>query len=316
MLQALLQCLILTVGFVLLVKGADWFVDGAAKLAARFGISQMIIGLTIVAMGTSLPETSVSMTSAIKGVGGIAVGNILGSNVANVLLILGLSSMFRYLPVDRHTMRYEMPFLMGITLLLPALGIFDHTVGRIDGAVLLLLMGVYLGYLFFRSRKEEAEAKLEEKEPDTTPLWRMIVMILIGLACIVAGSQLAVDAAVSLAKMAGVSERVIGLTIVALGTSLPELVTSVTAAIKGDTDIAIGNIVGSNIFNILFVGGLSAVIMPMGYQQEFLFDSGMAIYAVVLFIVCLLPKNRLGKLTGCIMLGSYVTYILTLLANG
>lgn len=316
MLQALLQCLILTVGFVLLVKGADWFVDGAAKLAARFGISQMIIGLTIVAMGTSLPETSVSMTSAIKGVGGIAVGNILGSNVANVLLILGLSSMFRYLPVDRHTMRYEMPFLMGITLLLPALGIFDHTVGRIDGAVLLLLMGVYLGYLFFRSRKEEAEAKLEEKEPDTTPLWRMIVMILIGLACIVAGSQLAVDAAVSLAKMAGVSERVIGLTIVALGTSLPELVTSVTAAIKGDTDIAIGNIVGSNIFNILFVGGLSAVIMPMGYQQEFLFDSGMAIYAVVLFIVCLLPKKRLGKLTGCIMLGSYVTYILTLLANG
>lgn len=316
MLQALLQCLILTVGFVLLVKGADWFVDGAAKLAARFGISQMIIGLTIVAMGTSLPETSVSMTSAIKGVGGIAVGNILGSNVANVLLILGLSSMFRYLPVDRHTMRYEMPFLMGITLLLPALGIFDHTVGRIDGAVLLLLMGVYLGYLFFRSRKEEAEAKLKEKEPDTTPLWRMIVMILIGLACIVAGSQLAVDAAVSLAKMAGVSERVIGLTIVALGTSLPELVTSVTAAIKGDTDIAIGNIVGSNIFNILFVGGLSAVIMPMGYQQEFLFDSGMAIYAVVLFIVCLLPKKRLGKLTGCIMLGSYVTYILTLLANG
>lgn len=316
MLQALLQCLILTVGFVLLVKGADWFVDGAAKLAARFGISQMIIGLTIVAMGTSLPETSVSMTSAIKGVGGIAVGNILGSNVANVLLILGLSSMFRYLPVDRHTMRYEMPFLMGITLLLPALGIFDHTVGRIDGAVLLLLMGVYLGYLFFRSRKEEAEAKLKEKEPDTTPLWRMIVMILIGLACIVAGSQLAVDAAVSLAKMAGVSERVIGLTIVALGTSLPELVTSVTAAIKGDTDIAIGNIVGSNIFNILFVGGLSAVIMPMGYQQEFLFDSGMAIYAVVLFIVCLLPKKRLGKLTGCIMLGSYVTYILTLMANG
>ena len=323
MLQVLLQLLLLAIGFVFLVKGADWFVDGAAKLASRFGISQMVIGLTIVAMGTSLPEASVSMTSAIKEVGGIAVGNILGSNVANILLILGLSSLFRHLPVGQRTMRYEMPFLIGVTVLLPLLGIFDHRISHLDGGILLLLMGVYLAYLFRSAHSKDTASEVQtgelaaqgdEKAP--TPLWRMLCFILLGLVCIVVGSELAVDAAVKLAQMAGISERVIGLTIVALGTSLPELVTSVTASLKGETDIAVGNIVGSNIFNILFVGGLSAVITPMAYEQAFLFDSGAAVFAVLLFFVCLLPKKRLGRISGCLMLASYVTYILTLLTMG
>lgn len=316
--QVVLQILLLAVGFVCLVKGADWFVDGAAKLASRFGIPQIVIGLTIVAMGTSLPETSVSLTSAIKSAEGITVGNVLGSNIANILLILGVSPLFRHLPVDQRTMRYEIPFLLSITLLMPALGYFDGVIDLADGMILLALMALYLFYLARRARQQEAEkpeldGSMSESESKETAVWKMLLLIVIGVALIIAGSEFAVDAATALARMAGVSERIIGLTIVAIGTSLPELVTSVAAAIRGETDIAIGNIVGSNIFNLLFVTGITAVLVPVPFQQAFLTDSVIAAAAVVLFIACLLPKKRLGKISGGIMLAGYIAYILRLI---
>lgn len=321
MVQVLLQILLLAVGFAFLVKGADWFVDGAAKLAAHFGIPQIVIGLTIVAMGTSLPETSVSLTSAIKDAGDITVGNVLGSNIANILLILGVSPLFRDLPVDKRTMRFEMPFLLFVTLLMPMLGLFDGVISLADGLILMVLMVVYLLYLRLRAKEQEAkqselDTSMSESESKETPMWKMLLLIVVGVALIIVGSEFAVDAATELARMAGVSERIIGLTIVAIGTSLPELVTSVAAAIRGETDIAIGNIVGSNIFNVLFVTGVTAVLVPVDFQQAFLRDSIVAAAAVVLFIACLLPKKRLGKLSGALMLVCYIAYVLQLIFSG
>ena len=313
--QMLWQLLLLFLGFVCLVKGADWFVDGAADLAGKFGISEIVIGLTIVAMGTSLPETSVSLNSAIKDSGGITIGNVLGSNIVNILLILGVSALFSRLPVDKRMMRYEMPFLLGMTVLLPCMGLFDHTVGRMDGAVLLLLMAVYLIYLLYRDKGTEDATELK-KEKSFAPLWKILLLISAGLGSIVLGSELAVDAAIALARMIGISERVIGLTVVAIGTSLPELVTSVAASRKGETDIAVGNIVGSNIFNILFVTGLTAVIVPVDYQQAFRQDSIIAVCAVALFYVCLLPKRSLGRISGILMILSYAAYTAYLICSG
>ena len=305
--QLLLQLALLVIGFALLIKGADVFVDGAADLSERFGIPQIVIGLTIVAMGTSLPEASVSLFSALKGSAGITIGNVLGSNIANVLLILGVTSLIRDIPVEKPTIRYEMPFLVGISLLLPLMGLFDHEVSRLEGGILIVLMVVYLLYLLWRSKRfpDEAETVTESH----SPLWKVLALIVLGIAMIAVGSDLAVDAATELARIIGVSDRIIGLTVIALGTSLPELVTSVMAALKGKTDIAIGNIVGSNIFNILFVAGLTAVIIPVTYQSAFFLDSLVAIGAVLLLFAGLLPRKRLTRPCGAVMLLCYAAYI-------
>lgn len=311
--QILLQLGLLVVGFVLLIKGADVFVDGASELSERFGIPQIVIGLTIVAMGTSLPEASVSLFSALKGSSGITIGNVLGSNVANVLLILGVTALIRNIPVEKPTIRYELPFLIGISVLLPIMGLFDNEVSRLEGGILIALMVVYLLYLLWRSKRYPDTLEVEAE--NNAPLWKMLLLIVIGIGMIAVGSDLAVDAATELAHMLGVSDRIIGLTIIALGTSLPELVTSVVAALKGKTDIAIGNIVGSNIFNILFVAGLTAVIIPVPYQSAFLMDSLVAIGAVLLLYAGLLPRKRLGRLSGTVMLLCYIAYITSLVIS-
>lgn len=310
--EILLQVVLLVVGFVMLIKGADWFVEGASKVADRFGIPQIVIGLTICAMGTSLPEASVSISAALKGAADITIGNVVGSNIANVLLILGITSLIRPIPVKKNTMRYEIPFTIVITVLLAVLGLMDETVNRIEGIILWAFMIVYLIYLFVISKTDKDAVEEGKTAGENESIIKMIVMIVIGAVLIVLGGNFTVDAATKIALAFGMSERLVGLTIVAFGTSLPELVTSATAAIKGKSDIAIGNIVGSNIFNILFVAGTTALITPVPYSMGFMIDTMVAIAAMVLLFVCVLPKKKLGRFGGLIMLLGYAGYFVYL----
>ncbi len=311
--QIILQLLLLTVGFVMLIKGADWFVDGASKLADQLGIPQLVIGLTIVAMGTSAPEAAVSINSALKENAGITIGNVVGSNIMNVLVILGLTAAIRAIEVKKSTIRYEIPFTVLITVVLALLGLADNTVNRRDGVILWGLMLVYLLYLLRMARKGqdvvEDVPQITEKD---TPL-RLILLIIIGGILIVWGADVTVNAATELAYLFHMDDRLIGLTIVAFGTSLPELVTSVTAAVKGKADIAVGNIVGSNIFNILFVVGTAALITPVDYSANFLVDTIVAVGAMVLLQICVLPKKKLGRLGGVVMLAGYAAYFVYLI---
>ncbi len=345
--EVFLQLLLLAAGLILLVKGADWFVDGASGLATRFGIPQLVIGLTIVAMGTSAPEAAVSITSALKGNADITIGNIVGSNILNILIILGLSAVITPLAVARSTVRVEIPFMIAITLILLWMG-WDQTVGLLDGILLLLLFLLYLGYLFRMAqasyvikaekslRKEENTLNLDkvshaqenpekeeipEKPNIETPNietktasqkkgWFLALLTFGGLFLVILGSNLTVDAASAIARVVGLSERFIGLTIVALGTSLPELFTSVSAARKGNADIAIGNIVGSNVFNILFVIGLSALIIPVSFASAFRLDTLVAIAAAVFLWLCCFRNQKLQRAAGAGMLLGYLVYFI------
>ena len=309
------QLLFLVIGFVMLVKGADWFVEGASKVAEKFGIPQLVIGLTIVAIGTSLPEAAVSTSAALKGSAEITIGNVVGSNIMNILLILGITSVISPLAVQKSTIKYELPMVIGATVLLAALGLFDGTIGRIDGVILLAGMVLYLLYLLRMARKGQAVAEEQEKEQadKSDGMFKLILLILIGGVMIVWGSDITVDAATELARIFGMSERLIGLTIVAFGTSLPELVTSATAAINGKADIAVGNIVGSNLFNILFVVGIAATITPVIYQSAFLVDTIVCVATAVLLWVCVLRKQKLERHGGAILLACYVGYFFYLM---
>lgn len=310
--QIAVQLLLLVVGFALLMKGADWFVEGASEIADKLGVSQLVIGLTIVAMGTSLPEAAVSIASALKGSADLTIGNVVGSNVMNVLLILGLTSVIKAIPVQKSTVKYEIPFVIAVTVILAALGLTDNQVGRLDGGILWALLIVYLIYLLKMAKSGQSSEEVPaEKKKDR--VWLMIVMVVVGAAMIVFGSDLTVDAATKLAEMFGMDKRLIGLTIVAFGTSLPELVTSVTAALKGKPDIAMGNIVGSNIYNILFVVGTTALIIPVNYIADFLVDSIAAIAAAVLLFGCVVRKRKLNRLGGSLMLVGYAAYFVYLL---
>ena len=304
--EVLWQLLLLVAGFVMLVKGADWFVDGAAGIAERFGIPQLVIGLTIVAMGTSAPEAAVSISAAFKGTADITMGNIVGSNILNILVILGLTSVIVAVAVQKSTVRYEMPFMIGITVLLLAFGLTGNVVGRLEGGVLWLLFIGYLVYLYRMAMRQKQAEQQEKKEKDK--LWKLLVCVVGGLALVVFGSDVAVDAATRLAKIAGLTDKFIGLTVIALGTSLPELVTSVSAARKGKADIAIGNIVGSNIMNILFVIGTTALITPVPFQKGFLPDMLIAIAAGVLLLLCVLRSKKLTRPGGAVMLLGYAAY--------
>lgn len=308
-----IQLALLVVGFVFLVKGADWFVEGAGKVAEKFGIPQLVIGLTIVAMGTSLPEAAVSVSAALKGSADITVGNVVGSNILNVLIILGLTAVIRPVAVQKSTVKYEIPFVALISALLLGIGYVDHVVGRADGVILWVLFIAYLLYLLKMTKSGETVLEDIPGDDADMPVWKMLLLIIIGAAAIVLGADLAVDSASELARIFGMSERLIGLTIVALGTSLPELVTSVTASVKGKADIAVGNIVGSNIFNILFVVGTSALITPVVYAPDFLVDSIVCIAAVILLWLCVFKNRRLGRAGGAVMLVGYAVYFVYLM---
>ena len=306
-----LAFLLLVAGFVLLVKGADFFVDGAAGIARRFGIPQLVIGLTIVAMGTSAPEAAVSITSALKGNAGITVGNVVGSNILNILIILGLASIIVPIAVQKSTRNIEIPFMIAISVVFLLFGYTDNKIVLWEG---ILLWVAFIGYLLYllRMAKNNKEENDEEEKQLSLPM--QLLAVVGGAAAIVFGSDCAVDGATEIAQFFGLSDRIIGLTIVALGTSLPELVTSVTAAKKGNADIAIGNIVGSNIFNILFVVGTSALIIPVIFEAKFVIDTLVSIGACILLFVCLLGKDmKLKRTAGIVMILCYLVYFVYLL---
>ena len=304
----LLQVLVLLVGFALLIKGADWFVDGAAGLARRLKIPQLVIGLTIVAMGTSMPEAAVSITAAMDSTPGIAIGNVVGSNILNILLILGVTACMTPLNLRASTLWIEIPFLIAVTALLLVFGVTGSAITFWEGIIFLALFLVYLGYLAVLAKRE----KEKEESVQEIPLWKSLVFMILGGVMVVKGSDLAVDSACQLAAFFGISQRFIGLTIVALGTSLPELVTSVVAARKGNADIAIGNIVGSNIFNILFILGTASVICEIPFDSRFLVDTGIAIASAALLLAGSAKRRQLGKTCGLTMLGCYGVYFLYL----
>ncbi|MCH5280626.1 MAG: calcium/sodium antiporter [Lachnospiraceae bacterium] len=305
----LLQAVLLVLGFVMLVKGADWFVEGVAGIAEKFGIPQLVIGLTIVAMGTSAPEAAVSITSALKGNAGITVGNVVGSNIMNVLVILGLTAVITNLAVQQSTVRYELPFMLVISIILVVMGMGDNTISFMEGIILWALFILYLTYLFIMAKKK----KEEPEEEKARPMWQLLLLGIIGAVLVVWGADITVDAASNIAKFFGMSDRLIGLTIVALGTSLPELVTSVTAAKKGKADIAIGNIVGSNVFNILFVVGTTALVTPVVFESKFIIDSLVAFGAGVLLWLGVFKNRELRRSGGMVMLLAYCGYFVYLL---
>lgn len=310
---------LLVFGFILLVKGADWFVEGAAGIADKAGVPHIVVGLTIVAMGTSAPETAISLTASLRGSADVAVGNIIGSNIMNVLVILGLTAVITPLAVRKSTACYDMPFVVLVSALFPALGLGsgilrgtaapNGALSRPDGVVLLVLFAAYLCYLFAMVKRGEAEA---EDVPDgkgaTWP--KLFFLLALGLALIVLGSNYTIRSATTIAQTFGMSERFIGLTIVAFGTSLPELATCVAAALKKNADIAIGNIIGSNIFNMLFVGGVSAVVRDVPYQGRFFIDSAVCLLSAALLLLCVAStkKRTLGRAGGIAMLVAYAGY--------
>lgn len=324
-----LQIFLLLLGLALLVKGADWFVDGGAGIAAKCKISPLVIGLTIVAFGTSAPELAVSVTAAIERSTDISIGNVVGSNIVNILLILGASAMIRNLKVQKNSIVLDLPVLLVASALLILLGYFGNAIEWWDGLILIAVFAAYMTVLLVGARKEQQRLRavsIEEQAPEKPEKvartrigkwfsemknkgWFLIVLLVAGLAMVVGGGTLLVDAATYIATEAGVSERIIGLTVVAIGTSLPELVTSVVAAIKGETDIAVGNVIGSNIFNILFVAGVSSLFYPLAFTTGNLIDSCVALGAAALLFVCALPKSRsLNKISGGIMLAGFAGY--------
>ena len=309
--EILLQVGLLVLGFVMLIKGADWFVDGASGIASKLGVPQLVVGLTIVAMGTSLPEAAVSVTAALDGNAGITVGNVVGSNILNILIILGITGVITAVAVQKSTIRYEIPFMLVITILTIVLGMSGNSISRVEGIILWVFFIAYLAYLFVLAKKGNQS---EEEAPNKdAKVWKLILGLVVGLVIVVWGSNIAVDAATALAKIIGLSDRFIGLTIVALGTSLPELVTSVTAARKGNADIAIGNIVGSNIFNILFVIGTSALIIPVAFESNFVIDTLIALAAGILLWVSVAKSKKLTRPWGIVMLLGYAAYFVYLI---
>ncbi len=302
------------IGFALLLKGADFFVDGAAAMALKLGIPQIVIGLTIVAFGTSAPEAAVSISAGLKENNGISIGNVVGSNIMNVLIILGVTALITTLSVKKSTVWVDMPFMIGGTILLLLWGVLGKELTRLTGIVLLALLVAYLVYLFIYARRHQDE---EEGDIKNVKAWLIPIFILGGMAAIIFGSNIAVDGASAIASRMGVSDRIIGLTIVALGTSLPELMTSVTAARKGNADIAIGNIVGSNIFNIFFILGITSTIINLPFISDtvnFTIDAIIALVAAVLLWLFTFNIKELRRWNGIIFLIVYIGYFIYLVA--
>lgn len=268
------------------------------------GIPQLVVGLTIVAMGTSAPEAAVSINAALKGNGGISIGNVVGSNILNILIILGITAVITTVAIQKSTLIIEIPFMIIVTVILLFMGMTGESVTLFEGIILWVIFLAYLSYLFILARKGK-----QEKSTDERSVLKLIVLTVLGGIIVVWGSDITVDSATAIAKFAGLSERFIGLTIVALGTSLPELVTSVTAARKGNADIAIGNIVGSNIFNILFVIGTASIITPVIYEPAFIIDAIIAIAAGFLLWISVARTKSLRRPWGIVMLVSYAVYL-------
>ena len=299
-------------GVAMVLGGADRLTEGAASLARRMNVPEIIIGLTIVAAGTSAPELFVSLVSALKGTPEMAMGNVIGSNTMNAMLIVGCAAMVAPMTISKSTVKKDIPFSVGASVLLMLIGI-DAFLGRIDGILLLLGFVAFMYYTLSQAKKGEVEKK-EETVKQTNP-WLSSLFVIVGLALLVAGSNIFVDAASRVAYSLGLSEGVVGLTIVAGGTSLPELATSVVAARKGQSSIAIGNVIGSNVFNILLILGLTATISPMQIQGITLVDMGMMLGSVSLVWLFSYTRYTVERWEGALLVGGYLVYLGWLLSN-
>ena len=303
----LLQFVLLIVGFVFLIKGSDFFVDGASSIASLLKIPTIIVGLTIVAFGTSAPEAAVSITSAITGNNAMAVSNVIGSNLFNILMVIGISALLGELLMEKDVLNKDLPFLVGITVLFAAFIIIGSNVSQIEGIILLIILIAYVAHLI-KSAKKSDNANVVEKPKFTLPY--SILFIIIGLAGIVIGGDLVVNSASDIAIAFGMSETLVGLTIVAIGTSLPELVTSLTALKKGENQLVIGNVIGSNIFNILFILGASSAITAISLDSSMLIDVTFMVFVTVLCFIFGKTQDKFDRKEGAILVALFIAYMI------
>jgi len=319
----ILSIFLIVVGFVLLIKGADFLVDGSSNIAKKFHIPEIVIGLTIVSIGTSMPELFVSIASALEGRSDMSLGNVIGSNICNLLLILGVSTMIRRIDFKRETRLIEVPMCLVFTIIFMIVCNVGQAITRIDAIILLVLFVLFIGYTILMALKgekfdeEDNDEEIQvEEENKPTSTWKDILYIILGIVALKIGGDLAVDNAVNVAQYFNLSEKIIGVTILAIGTSLPEFVTSVSAAIKGKSDIAIGNILGSNIFNMLMIIGVSAIIKPITYNISY--NKELIILIVSTIILALFPlippKNKMSKRNGFLYFLMYIGYMISLFA--
>lgn len=307
----MLAYIILIIGFVLLVKGADYFVEGSAAVAKKFRVPVFIIGMTIVAMGTSAPECAVSIAASVQGSNGMAISNVIGSNIFNLLVVCGICALFSPLPVDRSTLKKEFPFSVLVAVILGVMGVIGMAVGHADGLILVIIFVVFLLWMVLSAKKSMAAGEpVGEGEIHDLPLWKCLLFIIGGLVAIVLGGQMVVNSAETIALRFGLSETLVGLTICSIGTSLPELVTSVVAARKNQVGMALGNVIGSNIFNILLVGGLASLISPIAVTTNNLIDIVILIIVSLYIMVIVWRKQRLSRLGGASILAVYVAYMI------
>lgn len=313
-LSPIIPYIVLALSFVALIKGADFFVEGASSLAKKLGVSTTIIGLTVVAMGTSAPEAAVSISAALKGSNEIALGNVIGSNLFNLLIVLGVCMVITKLPTQKETLKRDFPWNVIATVAIIAFIVFfDTKITRIEGIILLVLFVTYMGYLIYKTLKDKTENDTEEIAEIS--FVKTLVFLIGGLGFVIVGGDLVVDSATAIARSWGVSDALIGLTIVAMGTSLPELVTSIVAARKGESEMAIGNVIGSNLFNLLFILGMTSTIMPVGINLA----SGILVDAIVLLAVTVMMYifaatgnkfQRYEGATAILCYGGYLAYII------
>ncbi|WP_026583243.1 calcium/sodium antiporter [Bacillus sp. J33] len=314
--------ILLIIGFALLIAGANFFVEGASKIAGFLKISPLLIGLTIVAFGTSSPEATVSILAALNGNADVALGNVIGSNIFNITLVVGITAMISPLQVESETIRKEIPFtLLASTALMIFISdrvlesVSEDIVTRGDGMILLLIFAVFMYYLFEVARKSRSNTQSEDIKTSKAIWTKQILLTLAGLAAIIFGGDLVVRSSTEIAVSLGMSETLVGLTIVAVGTSLPELVTSITAAVKKQSEIALGNIVGSNIFNILFVLGASATITPLGVDPKIFVDITIMILLTVVLLAFSRTHYAVGKYEGSFLAAAYVIYLIYIIVR-
>ena len=310
----IINVLLIVFGFLLLIKGAAFLVDGASDIAKKFHIPQIIIGLTIVSIGTSMPELFVSITSALEGYSDMALGNVIGSNLCNLLLILGLSTVIMPVKFQRETRLIEIPLCLIFTIIFAIICNTGLRIYKSEAILLLVLFIIFILYTIFmgiKGEKFDEEEKVQKSHDENVSVLKSIINILIGIIALKVGGDFTVDNAVIVAQDLNISEKIISLTILAIGTSLPELVTSVTAAIKGNSDIAIGNIIGSNIFNMLLIIGVSALIKPIVYNISYNIDMIMLFWGTLLLALfpIIPPKNKMNRSNGAVYLSLYILYM-------
>lgn len=304
-----MEYILLVVGFALLIKGADFFVEGSSSVAKSLRVPSLLIGMTIVAMGTSLPECSVSISASVAGKNGLAISNAVGSNIFNLMVVCGMCTLFCPLAVQVSTLKKEFPFSVAVALLLLVFGYTGMLVGHLEGVILLVVFAAFLLWMIASAKKARNSGEPEE-EYVILPAWKCVLYIVGGIIAIVIGGNMVVDSASEIAREFGMSENLIGLTIVALGTSLPELVTSVVAARKDEVDMALGNVIGSNIFNILFVLGIATAISPIAFVQENIIDILILVVMSLLVWIFAWTKKQLNRTEGIIMLLLYAAYVI------